>query len=1090
MRSHIRLAVTIVLLVFLSSCRGCGPQLPTVRESDAGDYSFVRQAVPKLAGRKARGYAEVKVLADLISQTNRPTVLRAMMLQTDFGREYIDHWSENTVDFMRAHRDPNAGKLQTGPGMCFGPNLRTPDYSPNLARYVRDNAPTAAAPPGGGFNFSDLLHSSYALDDLSPAYRAYLFAMVNRPLTGNETTEQNRRDDLGATFTRVYTHRQLTCLACHTTTNSTTGPQTFWNRHFPIRGQFATALFGATSGRPSDEVHAMLRTDVATGTGSSRPWGIEDCGSFVAQASVPDDTMTSPAGSPIQAYFTAPQGRRGSVWQLENLLHTGYDNLLANGLRRARPAGSSGVRCDYCTGASTCPSGPSTTVPPLDPAAVTRESEALGVLQASCFGCHASGSGGLQMDSSNFKTRLIGVNSLQSSAQLLVSPGNASSSYLMAKLDSSTPSLPNMTARMPFGGAQLPASERDKIRNWINGLHVSSGCASCGTTPCENDHLEGNAAFAFLTAGRAVENTWDEVIGAPLTVPNYFPRNAAQRDILWTLTETQYISSGWSMQQLLRRIMTTDFFNRLPPAQGTGPSAYELPPFIDPWVAGDPRLPPIALPGTPPGSGVAPSPDPAYDPSTEANRPRHNNSVADGVHRYSPRSLLQSVHKALGWPAPLREASPNYPDDNLRKSIGQFYRDAEPGFREVGFQGLLNWEQAHGRCNKPPNHTGDDWIDRLVAAIPTFNASHSSDRARLRDVVLALKDRLLADASLQTSTPTDVSQNEAAAFAALFGIALTAEPDLSTTASTDAFKQKVRDSCGILLETPQFMLAGVAPTQLGERPRLEVCLPGEPCGYRAVCDSYVAPLAQLGYAVTCRDDSLTVTLAPSSPNARVKDFCPAARCAVVPFEVRDVDQCLLQPQGCFKQPPACDPRCAKIDCCGGPLPPIEGREILLFWADKGRVANAVGVQVLRPQKTALEPLANGDELHTGEVLVLNAESQLDVKTPEGDFRTPKEGLGTPGNRKYWFVQITGPQALERGQTLAREQHLLSVPNDVGLELSNKAYWLARGEAGLPTVPNQRKTPSDMPGRSRRPPLTPLMPTWDRLGPLNQQRQRQ
>lgn len=1074
----IRLSVVAVLLLGLSSCRSCRPQLPAARHSDAGDYSFVRQAVPKLAGRKARGYAEVKVLADLISQSNRPTVLRAMLLQQDFQREYIEHWSENVVDFMRAHRE--TGKQQTGSGQCFGPSLRTPlNYSTSLAEFVRDNTPTTTA-PGGNYNFSDLLRSSFALDNLSPAYRTYLFAMVNRPITGNEATEQNRRDDLGATFTRVYTHRQITCLACHTTTNSTTGPHTFWNRHFPIRGQFATALFGVGTGRASDEVHSMLRTDVASG--AFRPWGIQNCGSFVAQASVPNDPLTNPLGTPLEAYFTGPQGRIGSVWQLENILRNGYENLATNGLRRSRPTGASGARCDYCSGASTCPSGSGTPVPPLDAGGIARENDALGVLQASCFSCHSSGAGGLQMDASNWKSQLIAINSIRSSSQLLVSPGNAAASYLMAKLDSATDPLADGTRRMPFGSGQLPASERNKIRDWINGLSLAAGCASCNANVCETDHLQGDAAFAFLTAGRVVENTWDELIGGPLTLPNYFPRNAAQRDILWTLTETQFVSSRWSMQQLLSRIMTTEFFNRLSPSQSTGPSAYELPPYIDPWIVGDPRLPPIALPGTPPGSGAAPTPDPSYDSATEANRPRHYNSMSDGVHRYSPRSLLQSVHKALGWPAPQREASSTYPNDNLRKSIGQFYRDAEPGFREMGFQGLLNWEEAHGRCMKPSNHTGDDWIDLLVAAIPGFNASNPTNRARLRDVVLALKDRLLADASIQTTTPTDVTQTEAAAFAALFGIALTDEPDLSTTAATDNFKQKVRDSCGILLETPQFMLAGIAPTQLGELPRLQVCLPGEPCGYRAVCQSYFGAMDTLGYVLTCRDDSLTLSLKPSSPAGRIKDFCPVSRCAVVPRDLPKIDLCLTRPEKCFPEPPPCDPRCARIDCCGGPLPPIEGRELLLFWADKGRVTNATGVQVLRADKTAFEPLAAGAELKTGEILVLNAESQLEISTPEGGFRTPKEGLGPRGKQKYWFVQITGPQALAPQQ---RDQYVLSVPNEVGLQIANKAYWLARGEAGLPTIPNQRKAPSDLPGRSKRPPLTPMLPTWDRLGPINQ-----
>lgn len=1071
----IRLILIAVLLIGVSSCRSCGPELPEARSSDAGDYSFVRQAIPKLAGRKARGYAEVKVLADMIAVTNRPTVLRAMFLQPELQHEYIEHWSENVTDFMRAHRE--TGKQQTGPGECFGPSLRTqPDYTTTLAEFVRDNAPTNTAVAGGAFNMSDLLRSSFALDNLSPAYRAYLFAMVNRPITGNEATPQNMRDDLGATFVRVYSDRQITCVACHTTTSSTTGAQTFWNRHFPIRGQFSTALFGVATGRPSETVHAMLRTDVRSG--SIRPWGSNNCGSFVAQASVPIDPLLSPAGTPISAFLTRDFGSRASVWDVENLLHTGYDRLVAEGLRRGMPPGGSSVRCSYCSGASTCPSGATTPVPPLDAAAVTRETEALSVLSSRCFGCHGSGLGGLQMDASNFKTKLIGVNALRSATQLLVSPGNAAASYLMTKLDSATDPLADGTARMPFGGAQLSPADRDRIRNWINGLHPASGCASCTANVCETDHLQGDAALAFLTAGRIVENTWDELMGAPLTVPNRFPRNSAQRDILWTLTETQFVSSHWSMQQLLSRIMTTNFFNRLSPSQSTGPSAYELPPSLDPWVIGDPRLPPIALPGTPPGSGMAPTPDPAYDQNTEANRPRHFNSMSEGVHRYSPRSLLQSVHKALGWPAPPREASTSYPDDNLRKSLGQFYRDAEPGFREIGFQGLLNWEQVHGRCQKPSNHTGDDWIDRLVAAIPGFNTANPSSRAQLRDVVLALKDRLFADASIQTNTPTDVTQTEGAALAALFGIALTAEPDLSTSAATDAFEEKVRDSCGILLETPQYMLAGIAPTQLGERPRLLVCQPGEPCGYRAVCDSYVAAMDQLGYVLTCRDDSLSVASKPTSPGFSLPEFCPAGRCGVKPWEVREIN-CVLKPQLCFTEAPRCDPRCERIDCCGGPLPPLEGRELFLFWADGGTVKQATNVQIFRPQKEAFEPLQPGAQVKTDEVLMLSSESRLEIETPGGSFKTPEGGLKPRGQRKEWFVQITGPQALEPRQ---REQLIVTTSVESSLELSNKLYWLAEGEAGLPTLPNQPKEPSALPGKNRQPRRTTLLPAWQRVLP--------
>ena len=206
----------------------------------------------------------------------------------------------------------------------------------------------------------------------------------------------------------------------------------------------------------------------------------------------------------------------------------------------------------------------------------------------------------------------------------------------------------------------------------------------------------------------------------------------------------------------------------------------------------------------PPGSGMAPAPDPAYDKDLEANRPHEYNSMTDGVHRYSPRSLLYSVHAALGWPAPPRGASGStYPADTMRKSLGQFYRDAEPGFREIGFQGLLQWEGSHGVCQKPSNLTGDDWIDRLAQAAVDFNTSHSGDPVKVRDIVLALKDRIIVDPSIQTSTPTDAPSSEAAALQALFGSAVNSTVDVSTPAAIAALVAKMRSYCGVLLETPQ-----------------------------------------------------------------------------------------------------------------------------------------------------------------------------------------------------------------------------------------------------------------------------------------------
>ncbi|MGQ0836649.1 MAG: hypothetical protein ACT4O5_17330 [Gammaproteobacteria bacterium] len=1069
----LRPVLAISLSALLMSCPRSCPPLPELRESDAGDYSWVRQVVPKITGRKAHGYAEVKVLADLVAASDRPMVLRAIFLQADRRQEYIDHWSENFVEFLRIHRE--TAKAQTND--CFGPGVRSPaDYTLALAQFVRDNDPlTTATVPGGNFNMTDLLRSSLALDDLSPVYRAYLFAMVNRPISGAETTERNRRDDLGAAFTRVYAHRQLLCLTCHTTTASTTGPQTFWNRHFPIRGRFSESLFGAGTGRPSDEVHALLRTDVVGG--ASRPWGLQSCGAFRGPTGVPVDPLTSPGGTTIQSYFVRAQGNRSSAWTLESEFRAGYQALTSSGLVRDLPTGASAIQCNYCNG--NCPQGSGTSVPPDDPAAVARETAAQTALQSNgCFSCHNGGSGNLTMNVSVWQQNTVARISNANPSLLLVSPGDAAASYLMRKLDSPTPQLPDGSNRMPPGG-QMSATDRNAIRAWINGLALVAGCPACaasGSPACATDYVGGSAAFAYLSAGRVVENTWQDVLGAPLTIANYFARNSAQRDILWNLTEAQFIPGRWSMQWLLSRMMTSDFFNRASPELSTGPSAHELPMYLDPWVAADPRLPPVALPGTPPGSGTAPTADPAYDRDDETNRPREYNTMGDGVHRYSPRSLLYSVHSALGWPTPKREASGVYPDNDLRKAIGEFYRDAEPGFREIGFQSLLSWEVAHGVCAKPANQTPVDWIDRLVAEVDNYNTTHASD-AKLRDVVIAVKDRILADPSLLSPTPTGAPGNESALLQALFGAALNTDADASA-ANAAALEDQIRAYCGVLLETPQFMLAGIAPTKLGEKPKLLVCLPGEPCGYQPVCQSFTSALSQLGYTLTCSADSLAIAPKPPFTPPRMEEFCPRGRCGRVPFRVPELDKCLLQPDLCLhRKPPPCDPRCQRIDCCGGPLPPIDGEELFLFWADQAKVRIAEDVRILRAGKSKFDTLAKGDVLKTGEVLVIPADGRLRIDAPDGKFATPEKGLGPRGERKFWLVQVTGPQALIRNNV----QDLQRLAIDAALRHANEAYWLRSGEAGSPTIPGQPKEPSDLPGRSKRPPATPMTKAFD-IGP--------
>ena len=640
---------------------------------------------------------------------------------------------------------------------------------------------------------------------------------------------------------------------------------------------------------------------------------------------MPNDSFTTPGGTPLNAFFIEPRGRKGSVWQLETALDTGVRNLAAHGLRRGQQSGTSSGQCSYCTSSGSCPSGSGTAIPPLTPTQIAQENAARTALQsAGCFGCHGSGSGGLTMTSANFPARTMGLTSSTNSAKLLIWPGDATRSYLFEKISSATDPLPDGSPRMPPFGSPMPMSGINAVRDWINGLTPAAGCGSCPTSGCETDFVDGNDAFAFLTASRLVESSWSEVMGQPLTIANHFPRNLGQRDILWNITELHFVRSHWSMEHLLSRMMTSEFFNRLPPATTTGPSAYELPNYLDPWSASDPRVPPVALPGTPPGSGMAPTPDPAYDKDDEANRLHEYNSMTDGVHRYSPRSLLYSVHAALGWPAPPRAASGSYPDDTLRKSLGQFYRDAEPGFREIGFQGLLQWEGSHGTCDKPANHTGDDWIDKLAQAVTAFNASNTGSPIKVRDVVLALKDRIIVDPSIQTSTPTDAPSSETAALQALFGGALNSHRRCIDCRGDRRIDRKdaqllwraARDAA-LLPGRHRARAARREAAALGVPRRRAVRLPG---GLREL-HRRLARARQTAHLHRQQRGTRGPAAVPVPAGDR---FLPQGFCTALPFEVRNLDECLKSPRLCLPEPPPCDPRCARIDCCGGPLPPISG----------------------------------------------------------------------------------------------------------------------------------------------------------------------
>lgn len=368
-----------------------------------------------------------------------------------------------------------------------------------------------------------------------------------------------------------------------------------------------------------------------------------------------------------------------------------------------------------------------------------------------------------------------------------------------------------------------------------------------------------DSAFAYMVSAAMVEAVWREVIGSPLTIANYFSRNTESRDLLDQLTQG-FIASGFSLRELLIAIMTTPYFNRLPPAAGCGAGPYDMPAVYDPWVTGD------------------------------ADPERRGNGPADGVTSLGSRSLLRSVYRALEWPTGRFYSFPRLPDgyyfcSNLgcgqmanvcsdeglcceafdllcenppppeepyagaerafQVAVGMFLKHGERGFRGLDFQARLVWEERLGSCRKP--FGGEDFIDRLVARAVVEDTT-------VLDVVLALKDRLVGQPTIAADPAGGVS--ETLALETVLGTSLgTRAADLPDLAD---LTDRTRALCGVLLSSPQFVLTGFAPSG-GEVPRLTP----EDAAFDAICAELAARSLAGGLALTCSPGALSV--APASP---------------------------------------------------------------------------------------------------------------------------------------------------------------------------------------------------------------------------------
>jgi len=358
---------------------------------------------------------------------------------------------------------------------------------------------------------------------------------------------------------------------------------------------------------------------------------------------------------------------------------------------------------------------------------------------------------------------------------------------------------------------------------------LARGFAALRAGAPTTDITDPDVGLAWLVTLKITEDVWHQATGTQLTIANYFPRNQASSELLYSLA-SRFATSGFSLKALLGAIVATDYFNRKPPELKCGSSPYTYPNVFDPWVISD------------------------------ADEARQHNGPGDAVMPVDARTLLELTSAALEWPAP--PAASRFPDYGepgcetlscsglaqacgfnqcctthaaacdmngvlpqievpFLRSIGVFLRNSERGFRGIDFQARLAWEDRNGACGKP-KWVSQDFIDRLVAAAAADPA------ATARDVIAALKDRLIGEPAIADGAESD---------------ALTAIVGPLEGPANAVTADGLRRVCGALSESPQYLLQGIAGRG-GERPKLTPTN----AGYDAVC----ADLAATGIGVPGR----------------------------------------------------------------------------------------------------------------------------------------------------------------------------------------------------------------------------------------------
>ncbi|MBK6919219.1 MAG: hypothetical protein IPH07_17625 [Deltaproteobacteria bacterium] len=305
---------------------------------DAGDEAWAKRVVPLIQGRRVEGIREARVIAQMVEQLDALGVdgRYTVALGLASGDHYLDRWKQWIYDQLRVNVNSDRRNED-----CYD-TFTNAAGGTDVAEHIRDNP--ASANFGQSFRLGDVVYSSLLLDDISPAYRADMYARQSAPVVAGNVTQAELEAiniaNYGKIFESSYLGRFTECMDCHRTEMSVTdNADPAFDRHWPLPGNVELAVYGPDAALPNaPRAHAIFRRYGFSSTpwlapegappGSQTAWGMDaSCGLFNFNADA-DYLLT-----PDEAYMVGEYELGSTITQLDDRMRMGFEALYDGGLQ-------------------------------------------------------------------------------------------------------------------------------------------------------------------------------------------------------------------------------------------------------------------------------------------------------------------------------------------------------------------------------------------------------------------------------------------------------------------------------------------------------------------------------------------------------------------------------------------------------------------------------------------------------------------------------------------------------------------------------------------------------------------------------------